>query len=196
MPAVKQVWQFIQHNDYAFFVDLKGTYLHVHIVKYHHYFDTFFNKRSLNSGRVLPFGLATIIGFSLTKLILFLYWYFIIYMDSSLVLIHSLSVWALCWNLFIFGKFILGFMSPGLDLCHSVLLFLGLCKDAVDMSVSQPSDKGSVSCIIEDNTNCCWCVYLLPWCKSMLVSIITCVCLYIQWQCILEDDIHDAYWLC
>ena len=38
MPTLKHVWQLIQHGDYAFSIDLQDAYLHIPIVKHHHYF--------------------------------------------------------------------------------------------------------------------------------------------------------------
>ena len=37
MPIMRHAWQFIQHGDYAFCIDLKDTYLHIPIVKHHHH---------------------------------------------------------------------------------------------------------------------------------------------------------------
>ena len=38
MPTIRHVWQLIQHDDYAFSIDLQGAYLHIPIVKHHHHF--------------------------------------------------------------------------------------------------------------------------------------------------------------
>ena len=35
---VRHLWQYIQHGDYAFFIDLKDAYLHIHIAKHHCHF--------------------------------------------------------------------------------------------------------------------------------------------------------------
>ena len=40
MPTILHVWQLIQHDDYAFFIDLQDVYLHIPIVKHHHHFFT------------------------------------------------------------------------------------------------------------------------------------------------------------
>ena len=36
MPAIRHVQQLIQHDDYAFSIDLQDAYLHIPIVKHHH----------------------------------------------------------------------------------------------------------------------------------------------------------------
>ena len=38
MPTLKHVQQLIQHGDYGFSIDLQDAYLHVPIVKHHHFF--------------------------------------------------------------------------------------------------------------------------------------------------------------
>ena len=35
MPTIRNVWQLIQHGDYAFSIDLQDVYLHIPIVKHH-----------------------------------------------------------------------------------------------------------------------------------------------------------------
>ena len=44
MPTLRQVWQLIQQDDYAFFIDLKDIYLHICNVKHHHYLLWFVKK--------------------------------------------------------------------------------------------------------------------------------------------------------
>ena len=41
MPIIRQAWQLIQKDAYAFSIDLKDTCLHIPVVKYHHCFFTF-----------------------------------------------------------------------------------------------------------------------------------------------------------
>ena len=36
MPNIIQVWKHTQQDDYAFSIDLKDAYLHIHI-KHHHF---------------------------------------------------------------------------------------------------------------------------------------------------------------
>ena len=33
MPTIRQVWQLIQHGDYALSIDIKDDYLHIPVVK-------------------------------------------------------------------------------------------------------------------------------------------------------------------
>ena len=40
MLTIRQVWQLIQHGDYAFSVDLKGAYVHFPNVRHHDQFFT------------------------------------------------------------------------------------------------------------------------------------------------------------
>ena len=37
MSTIRQVWQLIQQGDYAFSIDPMDAYLHIPIVKHHHY---------------------------------------------------------------------------------------------------------------------------------------------------------------
>ena len=37
MQTIRHVQQLIQHGDYAFSIDLQDAYLHIPIVKHHHY---------------------------------------------------------------------------------------------------------------------------------------------------------------
>ena len=37
-PTIRHVQQLIQHGDYAFSIDLQDAYLHIPVVKHHHYF--------------------------------------------------------------------------------------------------------------------------------------------------------------
>ena len=50
MPTLRQVWQLIQHGDYAFSIDLQDAYLHIPIVKHHHCFLCLFGIMCLISG--------------------------------------------------------------------------------------------------------------------------------------------------
>ena len=74
MPTLKNVWQLIQHDDFAFSIDLQDSYLHVSIVKHHCHFLHFVWCNVPYQWKVLPFGLATAprLFTSLTKPILFL----------------------------------------------------------------------------------------------------------------------------
>ena len=38
MPTIRHVWQLLQHGDYAFSIDPQNAYLHIPIVKHHHFF--------------------------------------------------------------------------------------------------------------------------------------------------------------
>ena len=150
MPTLKHVWQLIQHDDYAFFIDLQDAYLHVLIVKHHHHFLCFVWCNVPYQWKILPFGLATAsrVFKSLTKPILFLCHHkglhIGIYLDDILVLVCSKQV----------GKRACSFLCallvhPGLHINFSksdlhlslTFTFLGLCWDTVCMSVSLPSDK-------------------------------------------------------
>ena len=150
MPTLKHVWQLIKHGDYAFSIDLQDAYLHIPIIKHHHYFLHFVWHNLPYQWKVLPFGLATIpsVSMSLTKPILFLCHCkglcIVIYLDDILVLVHS--KWAgkgaslfLCSLLVCLGLHISFSKS---DLCLSqTFCFLQLCWDTVHMSVSLPPDK-------------------------------------------------------
>ena len=37
ISTIRHVWQFIQHGDYSFSINLQGAYLHIPIVKHHHH---------------------------------------------------------------------------------------------------------------------------------------------------------------
>ena len=63
MPTLKHVWQLIQHGDYAFSIDLQDAYLHVPNVKHLHHFLCFVWHNVPYQWKVLPFGLATALGF-------------------------------------------------------------------------------------------------------------------------------------
>ena len=150
MPTLKHVWQLIQHGDYAFSIDLKDAYLHVPIVKHHPHFLCFVRCNVPYQWKVLPFGLATapIVFTSLLKPILFLCHHkglhIVIYLDDILVLIHSKQAGKraclfLCSLLVRLGLHI-NFSKSNLHLSQS-FTFLGLCWDAVHMSVSLPPDK-------------------------------------------------------
>ena len=95
MPTLKNIWQLIQQGDFAFSIDLQDAYLHVPIVKHHHYFLCFVWHNVPYQWKVLPFGLATAprVFMSLTKPILFLCHCkglcIAIYLDDILVLVCS-----------------------------------------------------------------------------------------------------------
>ena len=75
MPTIRHVWQHIQHDDYAFSIDLQDAYLHIAIVKHHHHFLRFVWHNMPYQWKVLPLGLAIApwVFTALTKLILFLW---------------------------------------------------------------------------------------------------------------------------
>ena len=59
MPTLKNVWQLIQHGDFAFSIDLQDGYLHIPIFKHHHCFLHFVWCNVPYQWKALPFGLAT-----------------------------------------------------------------------------------------------------------------------------------------
>ena len=150
MSTITHVQQLIQHDDYAFSIDLQGAYLHMSIVKHHCHFLRFVWQSVPYQWKVLPFGLATTPGIfiTLTKPILFLChhkgFHIIIYLDDILVLVHS--KWAgrraclfLCSLLVRLGLHISFSKS---DLCLTqTFCFLRLCWDTVHMSLSLPPDN-------------------------------------------------------
>ena len=150
MPTLKHVWQFIQHGDYAFSIDLRDAYLHILIVKHHHHFLHFVWHNVPYQWKVLPFGLTTVtrVFTSLTKPIFFLCHHkglhIVIFLNDIMVLIHSKQVgkrahFFLCSLLVCLGLHI-NFSKS--ELCLSqAFCFLGLCWDTVHMSVSLPPDK-------------------------------------------------------
>ena len=93
IPTIRHVWQLIQQGDFAYVIDLKGTYLHICSVKCHHHFLCFVWQNILYQWKVVPFGQGTTprVFTSLTMLILFLFqckgFHIIIYVDDILVLI-------------------------------------------------------------------------------------------------------------
>ena len=150
MPTLENIWQLIQHGDFAFSVDLQDAYLHIPIVKHHHRFLCFVWHNVPYQWKVLPFGLATAprVFTSLTKPILVLCCckglHIVIYLDDILVLVRS--KWAgkrahlfLCSLLVCLGLHI-NFSKSDLCLSQS-FTFLGLCWDTLHMSVSLPPDK-------------------------------------------------------
>ena len=58
MPSIREVWQLIQEGNYYFSIDLKDTYLHISILKYHLAFLWFVSQHKPYQWKVLPFGLA------------------------------------------------------------------------------------------------------------------------------------------
>ena len=150
MPTLKHVWQLIQHDDYAFSIDLQDAHLQIPIVKHHHHFLHFVWHNVPYQWKVLPLGLPQPLGFltSLMKPILFLCHckglHIVIYLDDILVLVPS--KWAgkraclfLCSLLVHLGLHI-NFSKSDLCLSQS-FTFLGLCWDTVSMSVSLLPDK-------------------------------------------------------
>ena len=146
MPTLKNVWQLIQQGDFAFSIDLQDAYLHIPIVKHHHFLHFVWHNVPYQ-WKVLPFGLATAprAFTSLTKPILFLCHHkglcIVIYLDDILVLVCSKQAGKraclfLCSLLVCLGLHI---NFSKLDLCLSQsFTFLGLCLDTVCMSVSLP----------------------------------------------------------
>ena len=74
MPTVRHIWQLIQCGDYAFLVDIKDAYLHIPIIKHHHWFLKFVWQNMPYQWKVLTLGLATgpMVFNALTKPVLFL----------------------------------------------------------------------------------------------------------------------------
>ena len=64
MPTIRHVWQCIQCGDNAFSIDVKDVYLHIPIVKHHCLFLRFLWQNVQYQWKVLPFGLASTLGFS------------------------------------------------------------------------------------------------------------------------------------
>ena len=95
MPTIRHVWQFIQHGDYTFSIDLQDAYLHIPIVKHHHHFLWFVWHNVPYQWKVLPFGLsiAPQVFTALTKPILFLCNHkgicIVTYLYDILILTHS-----------------------------------------------------------------------------------------------------------
>ena len=56
MPAIRQVWLFIQWEDYAFSIYLKDAYLHIPIAKYHLHFLHFIWHHKPNQRKVFWAG--------------------------------------------------------------------------------------------------------------------------------------------
>ena len=92
---LSDVWQLIQHGDYAFSIDLQDAYLHIPFVKNHCYFIQFVWHNIPSQWKVWTYGLATAscIFAALSKPILFLCccksFCIVIYLDDILVLIGS-----------------------------------------------------------------------------------------------------------
>ena len=92
---LSDMWQLIQHSEYAFSIDLHDVYLHIPIVKHHHHFLQFVWHNMPYQWKILPFGVATAprVFTALLKHILFLCHHkgfcIVIYLDDILVLVHS-----------------------------------------------------------------------------------------------------------
>ena len=57
MPTIRNIWQLIQHGDYAFSIDPKEAYLHIPIIKHHcHIFYDFFGAGHHISGKFYLLG--------------------------------------------------------------------------------------------------------------------------------------------
>ena len=150
MLTLNHVWQLIQHDDYAFSIDLQDAYLHTPIVKHHHHFLHFVWCNVPYQKKVLPFWLATAprVFKSFPKPISCLCHHkglhIVIYLDDILVLIHSKQAGKrahlfLCSLLVRLGLHI-NFSKS--DLCLSqTFCFFRLCWDTVHISVSLPPDK-------------------------------------------------------
>ena len=97
MPIVRQVWQLIQHGDYAFSINLRDTYLPIPNFEQHFDFLHFLRQHKLNQLKFLPLGLVTALRVftSLTKPVLFLCqcndFHVLIYLDDILALTHSMN---------------------------------------------------------------------------------------------------------
>ena len=63
MFAIRYVWQLIQHDNYAFSIDLQDAYIHFPIVKHHCCFYGLFGAICDISGRFYLLGLAQPLGF-------------------------------------------------------------------------------------------------------------------------------------
>ena len=72
---MRQEWQPILSDVYAYSINLKDVYLHIPIAKHHTHFLQFVWQHKPYQWKILSFGLATAPRFfiSLTKSILFLY---------------------------------------------------------------------------------------------------------------------------
>ena len=150
MSTIRHVQQLIQSGDYAFSIDLQDAYLHIPIIKHHHWFLQFVWHNLPYQWKVLPFGLATApwVFTALTKPILFLChckgFHIVIYLDDILVLMFSKQAGKracsfLCSLLVWLGLHI-NFSKSDLCLMHT-FSFLGLCWDTVHISVSLPPDN-------------------------------------------------------
>ena len=59
MPTIRQVYQLIQQGNYAFSIDFRDAYLHIPVVKYHHFLHI------VISGKFYNLGLLQALQFSL-----------------------------------------------------------------------------------------------------------------------------------
>ena len=148
MPTIRHVRQLTQHGDYALSFDLQDAYLHIPIVKNHHFFSWSGWHNVPYQWKVLSFGLATTpqVFTALTKPILCHYKGFciVIYFDDILVLFHSKQAGkrahSFLYSLLVWLGLHINFVQVWL-LPHSDLLFLGVMLESVDMSVSLHPNK-------------------------------------------------------
>ena len=61
MPNIRHVWQLIQHGDYAFSIDLQDAYLHIPIVKHHHFLQFVWLSQLQKSPVPLQFPLPDVV---------------------------------------------------------------------------------------------------------------------------------------
>ena len=165
MPTIRHIWQLIQHDDYAFSINLQDAYFNIPIDRHHHCSLQFVWHICHMSGRFyLLAGHSPNIFTALTKPDPFLChhesFHIVINLDDVLVLVCS--KWAgnracsfLCSLLVWLGLYPI-FSKP--DLCLTqTFCFLGLCCDTVQKSVFLHPDKFSwhsavSSCLVPDPT--------------------------------------------
>ena len=151
MPTIRHVWQLIQHDDFAFSIDLHNAYLHIPIVKYHHHFLWFVWHSMPYLWKVLHFRLATAprVFTALAKAILFLCYHkafhIAIYLDDILFWVCSKHIGKRA-HLFLYSLLVclglqINFSKSDLHLTQT-FCFLGLCWDTGILSACHlPPDK-------------------------------------------------------
>ena len=148
MPTLKTVWQLIQQGDCAFSIDLQDAYLHIPIVKHHSQFLHFVWHNVPYQWRVLPFELATALGFSHPSLNLFCSF------PIAKVCI-LLFIWMISWSLFALSGQVKGhacFCVP----CWSILVYTSIFPSPTFASLSPLPFWGCVGIL-----STCWYLYLL-----------------------------------